>query len=111
MRRRYKYAFTKKGETEGGFASAIFAGISLFLFLVSAVLSFVWEGKAGSWIERFRFYGDLVCRMWFFYRYEELSGKRKKLSSQCAGGYGKWSFVRGLAGPFSDRSVEEWKNV
>ena len=65
MRRRYKYAFTKKGETEGGFASAIFAGISLFLFLVS----------------------------------------------QCAGGYGKWSFVRGLAGPFSDRSVEKWKNV
>ena len=29
MRRRYKYAFTKKGETEGGFASVIFAGIYL----------------------------------------------------------------------------------
>ena len=50
MRRRYKYAFTKKGETEGGFTSAVFAGISLFLFLTSAVLSFAWEGKAGSWI-------------------------------------------------------------
>lgn len=50
MRKRFKYAFTKKRETEGGFASVIFAVISLLLFLVSAGLSFFWEGNAGSWI-------------------------------------------------------------
>lgn len=38
MRRKYKYAFTKKDETEGGFASVIFAGISLLLFVVAAIL-------------------------------------------------------------------------
>lgn len=50
MKRRYKYAFTKRAETEGGFASVVFAGISLGLFLISACISFAWEGNAGSWI-------------------------------------------------------------
>ena len=50
MRRKFKYTFTRKEETEGGFSSLIFAGCSLLLFLVSACLSFFWEGKAESWI-------------------------------------------------------------
>ncbi|NCC43545.1 MAG: hypothetical protein EOM18_08170 [Clostridia bacterium] len=50
MRKRFRYSFTKKEETEGGFASVIFAGLALFVFIIVAVLSFVWEGKAGSWI-------------------------------------------------------------
>ena len=50
MRRKFKYTFTRKEETEGGFSSLIFAGCSLLLFLVSACLSFFWERKAESWI-------------------------------------------------------------
>ena len=50
MRRKFKYTFTRKEETEGGFSSLVFAGCSLILFLVSACLSFFWEGKAESWI-------------------------------------------------------------
>ena len=50
MRRKFKYTFTRKEETEGGFSSLVFAGCSLLLFLVSACLSFFWEGKAESWI-------------------------------------------------------------
>lgn len=53
MKRRFKYAFTKKAETEGGFASVIFACISLGIFLISACISFVWEGNAGSWLGAF----------------------------------------------------------
>ena len=30
MRRKFKYTFTRKEETEGGFSSLIFAGCSLF---------------------------------------------------------------------------------
>ena len=50
MRRKFKDTFTRKEETEGGFSSLVFAGCSLILFLVSACLSFFWEGKAESWI-------------------------------------------------------------
>ena len=45
MRRKFKYTFTRKEETEGGFSSLVFAGCSLILFLVSACLSFFWEGR------------------------------------------------------------------
>ena len=40
MKKRYRYAFTKKEETEGGRVSVIFGTISLCLFLISACLSF-----------------------------------------------------------------------
>lgn len=67
MRKRFKYSFTKKRETDGGFASVVFAGISLFLFLVASGLSFFWEGNAGSWIGTlgfmailFSFYGFCI---------------------------------------------------
>lgn len=46
MRRKFKYTFTRKEETEGRFSSLVFAGCSLLLFLVSACLSFFWEGES-----------------------------------------------------------------
>lgn len=50
MKKKYKYTFTRKEETEGGFASILFAGWSVLLFLISAGISFYWEGKADSWV-------------------------------------------------------------
>lgn len=50
MRRKYKYAFTRKKETEGGFTSLIFGGCSLVLFLAAAGISFFWEGHAAQWV-------------------------------------------------------------
>ena len=47
MKKRFKYAFTRKKETEGGFASLVYGGLSLAVFLICAVLSFVFSGKAG----------------------------------------------------------------
>ena len=88
MRRRYKYAFTKKGETEGGFASAIFAGISLFLFLVSAVLSFVWEGKAGSWIGVLGFMAILFAVCGFFIGMKSFQEKEKNYRLSVLGALG-----------------------
>ena len=53
MRRRYKYSFARKKETEGGCFAMIYAGLSLGLFLVSAMLSFRLSGDAGRWIGAF----------------------------------------------------------
>ena len=39
--------FVKKEDTEDGFASVVYAGISFVLFLVSALISFIFEGNAG----------------------------------------------------------------
>lgn len=50
MKKRFRYSFTKKEETEGGVASVIFSVISLILFLATAGISFFREGKAGMWI-------------------------------------------------------------
>ena len=52
MRRKFKYTFTRKEETEGGFSSLVFAGCSLLLFLVSACLSFFWKEKQKADVER-----------------------------------------------------------
>lgn len=51
MRRKFKYTFTRKEETEGGFSSLVFAGCSLILFLVSACLSFFW-GRESRKLDR-----------------------------------------------------------
>lgn len=50
MKRKYKYSFVKKEDTEDGFASVVYAGISLVIFIIAACISFLFEGNAGSWI-------------------------------------------------------------
>ncbi len=53
MRRKFKYAFARKKETEGGKISLIYVGLSLGLFLAAAIVSFYLEGNAGRWIGAF----------------------------------------------------------
>ncbi len=53
MKRKFKYSFARKKEAEGGIISSIYAGFSLGLFIVSAILSFYLEGNAGRWIGTF----------------------------------------------------------
>ena len=50
MRRKFKYAFARKKETEGGKMSLIYGGLSLGLFLLASFLSFSQGGNAGRWI-------------------------------------------------------------
>lgn len=50
MKRKFKYSFVKKEDTEDGFASVVYAGISFVLFIVAALISFIFEGNAGSWV-------------------------------------------------------------
>ena len=66
MRRKYKYAFTRKEETQGGFAAIVFAALSLFLFFISAILSFAFKGHAGNWIGVFGLMAILFSGYGFF---------------------------------------------
>lgn len=87
MRRRYKYAFTKKERPRGIRFSDICGNLPVPVFGIGS--AFLCMGrKSGKLDRRFRFYGDLVCRMWFFYRYEELSGKRKNYRLSVLGAMG-----------------------
>ena len=95
MRRRYKYAFTKKGETEGGFASVIFAGISLFLFVVAAILSFAWEGNAGTWIGVLGFMAILFSICGFFIGIKSFQEKEKNYRFSVLGAMGNGVFFVG----------------
>lgn len=95
MRRRYKYAFTKKGETEGGFVSVIFAGISLFLFVVAAILSFAWEGNAGTWIGVLGFMAILFSICGFFIGIKSFQEKEKNYRLSVLGAMGNGVFFVG----------------
>lgn len=66
MRKRFRYAFTKKKETDGGFTSMIFAGFSLLLFLVSTGISFGWNGSADSWVGALGLMGMLFAVCGFY---------------------------------------------
>lgn len=50
MKRKFKYAFTRKKETDGGFSSLILLVCALVVFLAAAGISFFYEGNAASWI-------------------------------------------------------------
>lgn len=88
MRRKFKYTFTRKEETEGGFSSLIFAGCSLLLFLVSACLSFFWEGKAESWIGALGLMAVLFSVSGFVIGMKSFKEKGK-ITVQCDGGDGQ----------------------
>ena len=49
-RKRFKYSFAKKEDSEGGRSSVIFAGIALVITLAAVIISFAMNGKAGNWI-------------------------------------------------------------
>ena len=48
MRRKFKYTFTRKEETEGGFSSLVFAGCCCFWYLRVSLFSGKGKQKAGS---------------------------------------------------------------
>lgn len=50
MAKRFKYTSKLQSETQGGSASVLMAGISVFLFLLSAIVSYIFEGKAGNFV-------------------------------------------------------------
>ena len=53
MRRKFKYAFARKKETENGKISLIYAGLSFGLFLTATIVSFYFGGNAERWIGAF----------------------------------------------------------
>lgn len=95
MKKRYRYAFTKKEETEGGFASAIFACISLVLFLISAGMSFFWEGNAESWIGAFGVMGILFSMNGFLVGIKSFQEKERNYRLSMVGSMASGIFFVG----------------
>ena len=48
MAKRFKYTSQLKPETQGGMASFLMAIISVFLFIVAVVISFIFKGQGGN---------------------------------------------------------------
>ena len=95
MKKRFRYAFTKKEETEGGLASVIFAGISLALFLVAAGMSFFWEGNAESWIGAFGVMGILFSANGFMTGIKSFQEKEKNYRMSVVGAMANGIFFVG----------------
>ena len=57
MRRKFKYTFTRKEETEGGFSSMVFAGCSLLLFLGRESRKL----DRSAWSDGSAFFGQRLC--------------------------------------------------
>ncbi len=65
MKKRYKYKLPLIEDAEGGIASLVMAGISLLLFVLSALISFLMSGKAGVFIGAFGISGILLSAAGF----------------------------------------------
>jgi len=50
MAKKYTYSFAMKRQSEQGITSSILAGISILLFLIAAILSFVFQGEGGLYL-------------------------------------------------------------
>ena len=58
MRRKFKYTFTRKEETEGGFSSMVFAGICLSLFFLGRESR---KLDRSAWSDGSAFFGQRLC--------------------------------------------------
>lgn len=90
MRKKFKYAFARKKQAEGGVVSIIYAGASLFLFLVSSLISFILKGNAGSWIGALGVMAFLFSACGFFgglksFQEEERNYRCSAIGSLCNG--------------------------
>lgn len=50
MAKKVLYSFTDKKHTRNGILSSILAGVSLLIFLILAVISFLMRGAAGTYV-------------------------------------------------------------
>lgn len=67
MAKRYKYSFAKKKEAEDGVFSSIMALVSVILFLIGSIASFVMGGKGGIYLGAMGFMAILFS-VYGFYR-------------------------------------------
>ncbi len=85
MRKRFKYAFARKKEAQGGVFSLIYAGISLGLFVASVIVSFSLEGAAGRWIGAFGVMAILFSGVGFYTGLKSFTEEDKSYRFSAAG--------------------------
>ena len=76
-RKRLKYSFAKREDTEGGKSSVLFAGFSLVIFLAAVIMSFFMGGNAASWIGALGLMAVLFSVTGFFIGIKSFQEKEK----------------------------------
>ncbi len=66
MKKRYKYKLPLVEDAEGGLAATLMSGISALLFVLAALISFAFSGKAGVFVGAFGISGILMAIAGFF---------------------------------------------
>ena len=95
MRKKYKYSFAKREETEGGFASVLFAAVSLGIFLAAVGISFFFHGNAGSWIGALGVMAVLFSVCGFFLGIQSFKEREKNYRFSVIGALGNGIFFVG----------------
>lgn len=85
MKRRYKYAFTRQEGTEGGYASVLFAALSLITFLAAAGISVFYKGNAESWLGALGVMAILFSGYGFYIGLESFREKDKNYKNSVFG--------------------------
>ncbi|MGI6007063.1 MAG: hypothetical protein ACOX8E_06175 [Ruminococcus sp.] len=85
MKRRYKYRLPLSEDAEGGMGSVLMASFSGLFLIVSAVISFVFAGKAGIYVGIFGLMGILLAAAGFITGLISFGEKKKNHRFSTAG--------------------------
>lgn len=85
MKKRYKYAFTRQEGTEGGYASVLFAVLSLAVFLIAAGISIFYKGNAESWLGALGVMAVLLSAYGFYIGFESFRERDKNYRNSVLG--------------------------
>lgn len=88
--KRYKYSFAPDANAKGGVLAAAAGGLSLFLLLLSAVVSFAMEGRGGIWLGAAGLFSFLLSAYGFYMGIKSFQEKnvnhRYSVAGSLAGG-------------------------
>lgn len=73
--KKYKYSFAPDQNSKGGIQAVILSGISLFLLLLTALISGAFQGKGGNYLGAFGLFSFLTASYGFLLGIKSFSEK------------------------------------
>jgi len=77
MAKRFKYTSRLRPETKGGIAALLMAAISVFLFAVAVIISYIYKGEGGNLLGAIGLVGFLLTLVGFWIGIKSFSEKEK----------------------------------
>lgn len=85
MAKRYRYAFARQKEAEKGIWSAALAGLSLLMFFLAVLVSFLMNGKGGTVVGGLCIFAMLTSIYGFIQGLRSFSEEKRSHTSSIAG--------------------------